>query len=867
MEEYRIDFVERGARDLAEAVARIGRSSDSAAKSVDALNKALDNKSPVKTVDDTTRAVKDLGAAQQKATQATSALRNALLGLASAGTVNFIVRQTDAWTLLTNQLRASGIATKELADAQREVTKIATETNSDLSATSKLYAQLTRNAKELGASTGDINSVVRTVNKSFQLSGASVQEASGAIRQLNQAFASGVLRGDEFNSVIEQAPIIGKLIAQEFGTSTGALRKLAEQGQLDANRVFKALLKGGKEVETLFAGSTKTVAQSITNLQTSFTAYIGRANEASGVTGVLASAIDFIGRNIGPIADNLIVFGSALLAYKGVTLLAAGATTLLNAAIAASPIGRLVALVGLASAAFISFNISTEEGKKRLSEIGTSILAVGQNFVTWASTAIASVSSVGTSVAAFAVSLKDGFVRAFTGVYDYLVSWVDSIKVFFVKTIPDSVSSGLNIVRNTFVDIFNRVKSFVGDWISSIKAFFADLVSGATSQLQRLADFARDVFNRIANLRVSTTMVGESRRTTIDGARAAGGPVRAGGTYLVGENGPELFSPGQSGQILPNSSGGTALAANDNTGTSSRASVVRLLSDGVASGVEPLMSRAVRALEAIDERAAKQDTQIDKAAPVGAGRTVSSAGGGRVSSAGGMARGQRTGAVSDINNFVNPNEGVTSAVPVSGGGSMGGAIGGGGSTTRELGYYDADNAAKGLQKLYNTYVTTAAQLSKEQQRGQNSYSGNTQAVAREQAATAKAQVAYELALQKVDSSIRQQVETLVKARAPIQAAAISGFSTRSNANFRSGGGLRVMGSGAPDSRLVQMAVSPGEQIDVQTRKQRREEMGMLGGGNVSNNVTLNITTQDADSFRRSEKQIAQQARALLRRGA
>jgi tape measure domain-containing protein len=785
-------------------------------------------------------------------------LRNALLGLASAGTVSFIVRQTDAWTLLTNQLRASGVATQDLAAAQREVTKIATETNSDLSATGKLYAQLTRNAKELGASTGDINSVVRTVNKSFQLSGASVQEASGAIRQLNQAFASGVLRGDEFNSVIEQAPIIGKLIAKEFGTTTGALRKLAEQGQLDANRVFKALLKGGKEVETLFAGSTRTVAQSITNLQTSFTAYIGRANEASGVTGVLASAIDFIGQNIGPIADNLIVFGSALLAYKGVTLLAAGATTLLNAAIAASPIGRLVALVGLASAAFISFNISTEEGKKRLSEIGTSILAVGQNFVTWASTAIASVTSVGTSVAAFAGSLKDGFVSAFTGVYDYLASWVESIKVFFVKTIPDSVSSGLNIVRNTFVDVFNRVKSFVSDWINSIKSFFSDLVNGATSQLQRLADFARDVLNRITSLRVSTTMVGESRRTTIDGARAAGGPVRAGGTYLVGENGPELFSPGQSGQIIPNSSGGTALAANDNEGTSSRASVVRLLSDGVAAGVDPLMSRAVRALEAIDERAAKQDTQTDRT-----GGGTSSSAGGMVSSAGGMARGQRTGAVSDINNFVDPNAGVTSSAPVSSGGSISGAIGGGGSTTRELGYYDVDNAAKGLQKLYNTYVNTTSQILREQARGQSMWGGNKQGVARAQAAAGKAQVTYELALAKVDSSIRQQVETLVKARAPIPDATV-GFSTT---KFRSGGGLRVMGSGAPDSRLVQMAVSPGEQIDVQTRKQRREEMGMLGGGNVNNNVTLNITTQDADSFRRSEKQIAQQARALLRRGA
>jgi hypothetical protein len=219
--------------------------------------------------------------------------------------------------------------------------------------------------------------------------------------------------------------------------------------------------------------------------------------------------------------------------------------------------------------------------------------------------------------------------------------------------------------------------------------------------------------------------------------------------------------------------------------------------------------------------------------------------------------------VSDINNFVDPNAGVTSVAPAPVQ-APAPPMGGGDSATRELGYYDVDNAAKGLQKLYNNYVWATSQILQEQVRGLNMWGGNKDGVAAAQAGAGKTQVKYELALAKVDSSIRPQVETLVKARGPAQNAVIGGFTTQ---RFRSGGGLRVMGSGAPDSRLVQMAVSPGEQIDVQTRKQRREEMGMLGGGNVNNNVTLNITTQDADSFRRSEKQIAQQARALLRRGA
>jgi hypothetical protein len=224
-----------------------------------------------------------------------------------------------------------------------------------------------------------------------------------------------------------------------------------------------------------------------------------------------------------------------------------------------------------------------------------------------------------------------------------------------------------------------------------------------------------------------------------------------------------------------------------------------------------------------------------------------------------MARGQRTGAVSDINNFVDPNAGVTSVAPAPVQAPAPPPVPKKKVWTRE----DFDKATYGLERLYGNYVTytnTAhAGFAAKGPKFQGDYDTLKQKASNNY-------TAYQVGLLNVDSEIRSIVDDLIKQRAaPISPLPTFGWST--TPKFRSGGGLRVMGSGAPDSRLVQMAVSPGEQIDVQTRKQRREEMGMLGGGNVNNNVTLNITTQDADSFRRSEKQIAQQARALLRRGA
>jgi len=103
-----------------------------------------------------------------------------------------------------------------------------------------------------------------TLNKGFVVSGASAAAAEGAITQLTQGIASGVLRGDEFNSVMEQAPVLAEMMAKEFGVTKGQLRSMAEEGMLSAEAVITAIMNQSKAIDAQFGKMPMTFGQGMT---------------------------------------------------------------------------------------------------------------------------------------------------------------------------------------------------------------------------------------------------------------------------------------------------------------------------------------------------------------------------------------------------------------------------------------------------------------------------------------------------------------------------------------------------------------------------------------------------------------------------
>lgn len=225
------------------------------------------------------------------------------VGMTSAlAAVKAVIGKADEWTNLNNRLR---LVTKDQAAfvaAQQDVVQIAKATRQPLGATAELYQRIAMNQDALGLSGAGLARVVETISKTMVISGSSAAAAEGALIQLGQAFASGALRGEELNSVLEGAPALAQEIAKGLNVPMGKLRELGQAGKLSADQVIKALERQASAVDQAFGKMDVTVGQSLTLLNTNLSEMIGRADDATGASQALAAGIGLLGNNLQTVA-------------------------------------------------------------------------------------------------------------------------------------------------------------------------------------------------------------------------------------------------------------------------------------------------------------------------------------------------------------------------------------------------------------------------------------------------------------------------------------------------------------------------------------------------------------------------------------
>lgn len=190
-----------------------------------------------------------------------------------AGASAFI-RVADAAKSLSAQLKLATAEYGSFERANKDVRAIAEQTRSGLLETADLYATLQRNSGQLGATQEQVARATETVTKSFKISGAATAQQEQATRQLIQAFQSGVLRGDEFNSMAENAPRLQKLLADSIigpNGSMGALRKMAEEGELTSDKLLHAFTdkKFTESIDAEFKQMPVTFDQAMTQVYNS----------------------------------------------------------------------------------------------------------------------------------------------------------------------------------------------------------------------------------------------------------------------------------------------------------------------------------------------------------------------------------------------------------------------------------------------------------------------------------------------------------------------------------------------------------------------------------------------------------------------
>ncbi len=294
-----------------------------------------------------------LGGLERRAKGVTGQFRAAAAAagaFAAALGVREIVRLTNTYQGLQNSLRVVTDSQEELNFASERLFQIAQDTRSPLESTVELYSRASIAAGELGASQEELFRLTEITGQALAIQGSSAAESAGALRQLSQSFASGIVRAEEFNSILEGAFPLAQAAARgidEAGGSVGKLRQLVTEGKISSEEFFRAILEGGEQIDEQFARSETTISQAFTQINNSLINFVGQLSEASGAGEGLASILVAVSENIDDLAgaltgtldpqeevnSGLQLFASvALVAIRVIDALASSLTTVLSTA-------------------------------------------------------------------------------------------------------------------------------------------------------------------------------------------------------------------------------------------------------------------------------------------------------------------------------------------------------------------------------------------------------------------------------------------------------------------------------------------------------------------------------------------------------
>lgn len=222
-----------------------------------------------------------------------------------AGLTHEFIRMADASANMEAKLR---LATKGFADygqAQADVQRISAVTRSELTSTATLYGKLMTSGKALDATQGQIARATETVTKALKVSGATTSETASTVLQLGQALSSGKLNGDEFRSLAENAPRLMKLIADSMNVPVGALKKLASEGDLAADKLLRAFTdkRFTAALDEEFKQMPKTFGDAFTAMTNLATVAFGAFDKGGGFSQALYNFADQGNDNMKSIAD------------------------------------------------------------------------------------------------------------------------------------------------------------------------------------------------------------------------------------------------------------------------------------------------------------------------------------------------------------------------------------------------------------------------------------------------------------------------------------------------------------------------------------------------------------------------------------
>lgn len=273
-----IKVTQSGVSEAANGLTRIRTEGRGAAQSVDQFEKS---------------AKRGTDAAGAMGRTITGVALRGLTSLAAGFSVLKIIQTADEMTMLEGRLK---LVTRSAGEAERAfegLAAISRETGNAFEVGFSVYQRLSFVRDEINATNDDMLAFTETVSKLGVISGASNGAMTAGLMQLGQSLSNEVVRAEEFNSIMENIPAVGKEIADQLGITTGQMRNLVIEGKLLSEDVFLAILAAQEEVNGRFEELPNTVRRAGAEFLSVGTMIIKDLNEATGATEGIADGIKF----------------------------------------------------------------------------------------------------------------------------------------------------------------------------------------------------------------------------------------------------------------------------------------------------------------------------------------------------------------------------------------------------------------------------------------------------------------------------------------------------------------------------------------------------------------------------------------------
>lgn len=272
------------------------------------------------------KGARNAGSGMKNAGGAASGLKTSMSMLAGAISVSLIIEWgkrflevADNMTQLQARIARLSTDAKTANETFSSLANIASTTGASLSDTTKLWETLTSSLKEAGATNAQVLNLTDTLQKIGRIGGSSTEEMANALRQFGQSIASGTVRAEEFNSILEQMPELARQIAAGLGISMGELRARMLDGKLTAEDALNAIQDRTSVVNAEFEKLPRTMDQAVGSLEVSFSKLVVAVNDATGASKTaveiidqLAKYIDFLGDKSTSTSDKILSLATVI---------------------------------------------------------------------------------------------------------------------------------------------------------------------------------------------------------------------------------------------------------------------------------------------------------------------------------------------------------------------------------------------------------------------------------------------------------------------------------------------------------------------------------------------------------------------------